>query len=804
MQTAQVALQDSLPVLEAVPVGLVVYDASQRLVLANRAYCTMLGLPAGTFRPGSSLADNVRMIAYRGAFGPGDVEAQVAEALRVDPAATRRVRRRQPGGRTFEEHHVPLDDGAHMTCLIDTTTVITMRDEAELAMLRVQTALSSLRIGVALFGGDRRVQFHNRRFTELLGLPAASLQPGLPFADLLQRMQARDEYAGFEGDLFLAGQLALDRGRPASLRRQRAAGQVIEVQSDPLPDGGWTMTVSDVSAQVRAEDEARRRAGILDSIVQHIPHGIAVYGPDRRVTMVNASYHRVMAGAPIAIGDTMENLVRQRALAGEYGPGNPVAFVAQQLGFDTTHLQQRQRSRPNGTQIEVRTAPLPDGGHVSVVTDITALATAQDELQRRAGLMDAMLANIRHGIILWDQDRRIVAYNAMAVGAIDAPPGLVTAGRTLEETVQNELERGNLGSGHEAEAKAQWLLTCDRTVPNVDQRLTQSGRVLEVRSDPTPEGGFVTTYTDVTTIREAETALQASRAMADAANTGKSRFLAAMSHELRTPLLQMIGQSAEIRRMVSGAGMGGPKPAAKDTGAKPAGTSQPGTLQPGTTQAGTRDLSAVVDAAGLVHETGRHLLSMLDTILDVARLEAGRFDLADDLVDVPRLVTACLRQVDMAAAAAEITLSVDLPPDLPLVRGDERRLHHVLKYLVGNAVNAAAAGSAAMIRASRDPSAPDGLGDLLIQVADEQASLSLVPGAGLPSEALDGEGAAEHLPSNGLGLYVSRALMRAHGGDILLGAGPAAVMRLPASRLVPAPSPAQEHAEASHPLHLSR
>ncbi len=799
MDTAQLALHGSLPVLEAVPIGLVIYDASQQLVIANRAYCTMLGLPAGTFRPGSSLADNVRLIAYRGAFGPGDVETQVAEALSVDPAATRHVRRRQPGGRTLEEHHVPLDNGAHMACLIDTTTVITMRDEAELAMQRVQTALSSLRIGVALFGADRRVQFYNQRLTELLGLPAASVQPGLPFADLLQRMQARDEYAGFEGDLFLAGQLALDRSRPATLRRQRAAGQVIEVQSDPLPDGGWTITVSDVSAQVRAEDEARRRAGILDSIVQHIPHGIAVYGPDQRVTMVNASYHRVMDGAPIAVGDMMGDVVRQRALAGEFGPGNPAAIIAQQMGFDTTHLQQRQRSRPNGTQIEVRTAPLPDGGHLSVITDITALATAQDELQRRAGLMDAMLANIRHGIILWDRDRRIVAYNAMAAEAIDAPPGLVTAGRTLEETVQTELERGNLGLGQEAEAKAQWLLSCDRTVPNVDQRLTQSGRVLEVRSDPTPEGGFVTTYTDVTTIREAETALQAGRAVADAANTGKSRFLAAMSQELRTPLLQMIGQSAEIRRMVSGAAMGGPKLAAKEAAAKPAGITQSGA-----TQSGTGDLGAVMDAAGMVHETGRHLLSMLDTILDVARLEAGRFDLADDLVDVPRLVTACLRQVDMAAAAAEITLSVDLPPDLPLVRGDERRLHHVLKYLVGNAVNAAAAGSAAMIRASRDPSAPDGLGDLLIHVADAQASLSVVPDASLACEVPDGDGAAEHIPSNGLGLYVSRALMRAHGGDIVLGAGPAAVMRLPASRLVPAPSPAQENAEAAHPLHLSR
>ena len=598
-------------------------------------------------------------------------------------------------------------------------------------------------------------------------------------------MQARDEYAGFAGDLFLANQMAFDRSRPANFRRQRATGQVIDVQSDPLPDGGWTMTVFDVSALTRAEDDARRRAGILDSIVQHIPHGVAVYGPDRRLTMVNADYNRVMDGAPILIGDTVEEVVRRRALAGEYGPGDPAPIFAQQMAFDTTHLQHRQRDRPNGTRIEVRTAPLPDGGHLSVVTDITALAVAQVELQRRAGLMDAMLANIRHGIILWDRDRKIVAYNAMAAEAINAPPGLVTAGRTLEETVRSALDRGDLGVGPEAEARAQWLLTCDRSLPSVDQRLTQSGRVVEVRSDPTPDGGFVTTYTDVTKIREAETALQAGRAMADAANAGKSRFLAAMSQELRTPLLQMIAQSAEIRRMVSGAPTSGP--VAQEAAAKESG--------------------AIMDAAGAVHETGRNLLSMLDTILDVARLEAGRFDLADDLVDVPQLVTACLRQADMAAAAAEITLSVDLPPDLPLVRGDKRRLHQVLKYLVGNAVNATPAGSAATIRARHDSCGPEGAGDLLIQVADAHAPLPRTEGSGpasAPADALDGTSATEHPPSNRLGLYVSRALMRAHGGDIVLGAGPVAVMRLPAARLVPVPPAAWDHTEAPQPLHVSR
>ena len=122
--------------------------------------------------------------------------------------------------------------------------------------------------------------------------------------------------------------------------------------------------------------------------------------------------------------------------------------------------------------------------------------------------------------------------------------------------------------------------------------------------------------------------------------------------------------------------------------------------------------------------------------------------------------------------------------------------------------NAIAAGSAATIRASLDPSVPDGMGDLLIQVAGTCASWSGPQGGdervGPPSEELDGDDAAGHPFGNALDLYVSRALMRAHGGDIVLGAGPASVMRLPAARLVPVPPSPQGNAEAHRPLHLSR
>ena len=756
-------LRESRAILEALPVGLVIYDEDRRLVLANRAYCEALGVPPDTFRPASALEDNLRLIACRGVFGPGDPEEQAASLAALDLTVARRIRRRHPDGRTFEAQYVPLGGGSHMVCVVDTTSLVAMRDEAETAVSRIHMAMASLRVGLAVFGPDRRLGLHNRRFTELLGLAAPSLAPGASFSDVLHLMQLREEYAGFEGDLFLAGQLSLDRSRPAGFRRMRANGQVIDVQSDPLPDGGWTMTVSDISALARAEDEARRRAGTLDSILRHIPHGIAVYGPDRRVTMLNAAYQEIKAGAPIEVGDALADVIRRRADSGEYGPGDPERHFAEQTGHDPGRPQLRRRRRPNGAIIDVRTTPLPDGGHLSVVTDVTNLMSAEAELSRRADVMDAMLANIRHGIILWDAGQRIVACNPVAAQMLLAPPGLLTPGRSLDEVTQSAYDRGNLGEGEIAVARARRLREQDRSKSHVDQRLTRIGRVLEVRTDPTPDGGFVTTYTDVTTIREAEEALRLAKSAAEAANTAKSRFLAAISHELRTPLSTIIGASGSLARAASDATKHG--------------------------AAQSSDGLNTLDSAATINEAARRLLSMIDSILDVARLEAGRFDLWSDRVDIAALVRACVGQFDPAAAAAEVALNAELPDNLPAIRGDERRLRQALGHLVSNAVKFTGSMGSVTITAQQDLAG----GGLLLQVADTGPG---IPESDLervfePFTQLEQHRAADHdgrPAGTGLGLYISRALMRAHDGDVTLrsrpGQGTTAMLHIPASRVL--------------------
>ncbi len=575
-------------VLDVLPVGVAIVDADRQIVLVNSAYCASLGLPPGSFPNGMKLEDALRAAAYRGVYGPGDPEAQLVELAAADYSRPGRLRRRSFMGRSYDLLNAPLPQGGHVVCAVETTSLLAARDEAETTLARVTSALATLRTGLATFTSDRSLLFSNPRFAELLGVPVERLQPGMDFGDLLALLAMRDEFTGRDGEAFIADQRDADRSKPMAVRRIRTNGLVIDVSSDPLPNGGWTMAATDISPLAGAEDEARRRAAILNSILDAIPHGVCVYSADRRVTMFNRAYTQAMTGAPLNIGDHLETVVRRRAEAGEYGPGDPDKIFAQQMAFDVTRAQSRKRRRPNGMTVDVRTTPLPNGGYISVVTDITPLAEAEAEVTRRAEELAVMLSCIHHGVLLWGSDHRLLASNAIAAELLHHPPSILEPGRTQDEILENLVARGHFGKGDEGRERAGTLANLDRFEPYLRQIVTPDERVLDVRSDPTPGGGWVTTLTDMTEARIAEAELRRAKDTAEAANQAKSRFLATMSHELRTPLNAVIGFSDTLLRE-----------AAHPSGAR------------------------VVEFAQQINKAGRHLLGLINIILDVARIEFG-------------------------------------------------------------------------------------------------------------------------------------------------------------------------------------
>ena len=741
-----------VPLTEAVDViqiGIAIVDDRQRIVLMNPAFLNSLELPLDAFPPGTPVVDAVRASALRGVYGPGDPETQVAAVMAPDRTRPGRLRRRMYKGRSFDLINMPLPSGGYVISAIETTGLIAARADAERAAGTSAAALATLRIGLAAFRPNGGMIFSNPRFAELLSLPIERVMPGVLFEDLLTLMADQEEYSGADGIGFVEAERTANRALPAETRRTCGNGRVIDIVSAPLPDGAWTLTVTDVTPLVQAQDEAQRRARLLDTILEEVPHGICVYGADHRVRMFNRAYSEVMAGAPVQIGEPMVDVVQRRAASGEFGPGTAPDVFSLQMAHDITRPQIRRRRRPNGTAIDIRTAPLPDGGHISVVTDITALVEAEAEITRRADVMTTMLANIRHAVLLWSADRRLVASNATAHELLGYPEGLLEPGRTDAEVFAYLHRSGEWGTDPATHAALQALAERDRSQPYNGQFVTRTGRALDVRSDPTPDGGWVSTYTDMTEAHAAEEELRRSRDAAEAANQAKSRFLATMSHELRTPLNAVIGFSDALAR-----------------------------------EAGRQDPGRVVEFAQQINDAGRTLLNLINIILDVARIESGRFDLAVDQIDVSRLLRAAARQADPAIHAAELTLVMEIPDTLPLIRSDERRLSQALNQLLSNAIKFTNAGGFVTIgaRVVDDGSLLMYVRDTGIGIAEQDLERAFEPFTQLDNAL------SRRYQGAGLGLYIARAMVTGHGGTLSLvshvGKGTVAEIRLPMDRLV--------------------
>ena len=491
-------------VLDALPMAICAFDADNRLTFVNSRSFEISGIDPSVTPIGASLREVLRVMAYGGFYGAGDPEEHLAAALAVDRSRPFRRITQGPLGRWFEIVSLPLPNGGFMGCAREVTLEKRSETEARDRASRLESLLAALSGGVALYDRSQRLVLHNPALEGLIGATAAMLadQPTLP--GLMQRLADSDEFSNEVDAAGLAATLAGARLERRQAVQHRPSGAVIRYTSAPMPGGGFLVEANDITALKHAEDEARGRAAMLQAVVSALPHGICVYGPDRRLTMANEAYAHIMDGAPIAIGDHLDDIVRRRAEAGEFGPGDPAEIARVQLAFSPTRSRASQRLRPNGTAIDIRTAPLPDGGHLSVVTDITALYRAEEEARRRSTILETMLETMRHGIALFGPDHRLVAANALAERMAGHETGALQPGRLFDDLMHDLHARGVFGEGPEAETLFRDLMALDRSQPNRHIRRGPDGRMLEIVSDPTPDGGFVVTQVDITPLAFAE------------------------------------------------------------------------------------------------------------------------------------------------------------------------------------------------------------------------------------------------------------------------------------------------------------
>jgi signal transduction histidine kinase len=248
-------------------------------------------------------------------------------------------------------------------------------------------------------------------------------------------------------------------------------------------------------------------------------------------------------------------------------------------------------------------------------------------------------------------------------------------------------------------------------------------------------------------IRAKRTAL-AALAAAEAATSAKSELLANMSHELRTPLNAVLGFSELIRD--------GLDPAAN---------------------------ARFVGYAADIHGAGRHLLDIINNILDQATIERGRLELHESVVDFGRLIGSVEDMLAAQAGSAGVELQQKVAPDLPQVLGDPVRLKQVLLNLAYNAIKFTPRGGLVRTEARQEVS-----GDLSIVVSDTGIGMRLedIPRALEPFGQIE-KNLARRFGGSGLGLPIAKSLVELHGGTLniqsTLGQGTTVTVLLPAERV---------------------
>jgi signal transduction histidine kinase len=253
--------------------------------------------------------------------------------------------------------------------------------------------------------------------------------------------------------------------------------------------------------------------------------------------------------------------------------------------------------------------------------------------------------------------------------------------------------------------------------------------------------------------QDAETLAQVAQAAmlsANSANQAKSEFLANMSHELRTPLNAIIGFSDMIVNDLQ---------------------------QP--EHDGAKHLEYTQD----INDSGKHLLGVINDILDLAKIEAGQLDLREQEIDIESAIDYCLRLFSKSARANELRLERRVAEDIPALWGDERKFKQILINLLTNAVKFTPAGGKVGLEAFVD----DG-GGLTVKVFDT--------GIGIAAEDI-GKAMAPFLQvdstlgrkydGTGLGLPLTKAFTELHDGSFELnsevGVGTTVIVRFPAERV---------------------
>ncbi len=386
--------------------------------------------------------------------------------------------------------------------------------------------------------------------------------------------------------------------------------------------------------------------------------------------------------------------------------------------------------------------PIPTAGRDEIGAMARTLAMFRDSLTERNRLMAereqerktlaAAIATISDGFVLYDANDRIVLCNERVREIYPQVADLYRPGTSFREILETAVLDPNLRTPEE------WIqerLRQHSAPYSVAEYMYTNDLWVRVTERKTHDDGTVVVYTDITELKRRQIELEQAREEAEAANRTKSQFLANMSHELRTPLNAIIGIAELLHE-----------------------------------EAQEERDEAFSEPVGRIVRAGKHLLMLINDILDLSKIEAGKLDLYPEEIDVVTLVGELAKTTQSIADRNSNQLIVDCPADIGVMKADLTRVRQVLLNLLSNACKFTEKGE---IRFTARREADASAERLVFTVADTGIGMTEEQLGRLFQEFSQADSSTTRkYGGTGLGLAISQHLCRAMGGEITVKSAP--------------------------------
>jgi len=398
---------------------------------------------------------------------------------------------------------------------------------------------------------------------------------------------------------------------------------------------------------------------------------------------------------------------------------------------------------------------IPEGGKDETGSLLASMTVMQESIRAtlarekaraqsaESRLLDA-LEHAHDGVLLFGADGRILSVNSQVKEFFPSARESLREGSdfiTAMAGIEGELVRLELRSKPLAHA----LRADDASVSANIERQLKDGRWLRLSGSRTTEDGLMVLISDFSQIKQREEDYKSAKIEAEEANVAKSRFLANMSHELRTPLNAIIGFSEVIAAEMFGA----------------------------------IHNAKYREYASDILRSGRHLLDIVNTVLDLAKTEAGKMTLRPEIVDLRDTIAECTQMLRDQCAAEGQTLETAEPEEPLAVLGEKAKLKQIFLNLLSNAIKFTERGGVIAISPEADTS-----GSIAVAIRDTGIGMSAseIEVAVSPFGQVDNR-LERRYSGTGLGLPLTKALVELHGGEFRItsekGKGTTVTVRIP-------------------------